>query len=270
MHQYERLNLYGPDQADIWLGNANEFWRRADRDRRSELSNEVRQTLEDVALYCAAHPSDSKLHMVLPDNLIQYTAARVSELLVVVRGMDAIVRTGAAPTSVGMLSNWVNLLHYEVDPLEGAQCAWTLRGTVEWLTQQEGVHPWDSAIVFMAVKMTQDYATPQDLEAMALACAMDSNAERMTMRLMTVMGHTDVGDTWWKSINAVHGGSLNTPMPEMPVAHEVVSRKERAEQAWWRYGHEMKETPQYGWVRSWVGSLVSPSRDETFPTNGLL
>lgn len=270
MEKYERLDLDDPKYTEFWIGNANEFWRRADRDRRNNLGDAVRETLEDVARYCAAFPQDPKLHMVLPDNLIQYTSGRVEELLNVVVGIDAIARTGAAPNSVGMLSNWVNLLQYSVEPLVGAQCAWILRGTVDWLTQQEDVHPWDLSIVFMAAQMTQEYSTKKDSEALAIACSTDTNAERLTMRLMTVMGHTVVGDVWWRAINDMHGGAPDAPMPEMPVAREVVSRKERADQAWWRYGQEMKKTPQYAWVRAWVGSLISPSRDETFSTNGLL
>ena len=270
MDDYPRLNLQNSKEAEYWIGNANEFWRRADRDQRNNLSNAVRETLEDVVLYCRAFPDDPKLRMILPDNLIQYTSGRVSELLAVVTGMDAIVRTGAAPNNVGMLSNWVSLLGYSIDPLEGASCAWTLRGTVEWLTQQEKVHPWDYPIVFMAAQMTQQYSTLEDSRALALCCAKDTNPERMTMRLMTVMGHTAMGDIWWKTINTMYGSATDTPMPEMPVAREVVSRKERSDQAWWRYGHEMNQTVQYAWVRSWVGSLTAPVRDETFPTNGLL
>lgn len=270
MDKYERLNLDDPKHTDIWLGYTNEFWRRADRDRMRDLGDAVRETFEDVARYCSAYPNDPKLHMVLPDCLIQYTAARVEELLSVVVGIDAIVRTGAAPNSVGMLSNWVNQLDYSIEPLVGAQCAWILRGTVDWLTQQEGVHPWDSTIVVMAAQMTQEYATPEDSEALALSASTDANADRLTWRMMTVMGHTAMGPVWWKAINEVHGGSPDSPMPEMPVAREIVSRKERANQAWWRYGDEMKATPQYAWARAWMGSLISPSRDETFSTNGLL
>lgn len=271
MDTYPRLNLENPEETQYWLGNANEFWRRAVRDRRnSDLSKAVRDTLADVVRYCIAFPEDPKLHMVLPDNLIQYTSARSSELLNVVVGIDAIVRTGAAPNNVGMLSNWVSLLGYSFDPLEGASCAWSLRETVGWLTQQEKVHSWDSAIVFMAAQMTQDYSTRQDSEALALVCATDNNADRMTMRLMTVMGHTAVGDIWWKTINAAHHGSPYTPMPDMPIAREVVTRSDRADQAWWRYGHEMDKTPQYAWVRAWVGALMSPNSNETFSTNGLL
>ena len=270
MDNYERLNLDDTTRTEYWIGNANEFWRRADRDQRPNLSNAVRETLEDVVRYCKAFPDDPKLRIVLPDNLIQYTSGRVSELLAVVTGMDAIARTGAAPNNVGMLSNWVNLLGYSIDPMEGASCAWTLRGTVEWLTQQEKVHPWDYPIVFMAAQMTQQYSTVQDSKDLASIFAKDTNADRMTMRLMTVMGHTVVGELWWNIVNNAHGGDPGMPMPEMPVARDVVTRKERAEQAWWRYGHEMNQTVQYAWVRSWVGSLISPRRDETFPTNGLL
>lgn len=267
---YERLHLYKPGQQEQWVWNANEFWRRAYRDRHSDLSKEVRETLEDVAQYCAAYPSDPRMHIVLPDNLIHYTAGRVEELLPVIVGIDAIARTGAAPNNVAMLSNWVSALHYSADPLVGAQCAWILRGTVEWLTQQKGEHPWDSAIVFMAAQMTQDYSTPEDAQSLALSAAMDANAERLTWRMMTVMGHTAAGPIWWKAINDVHGGSPDAPMPELPIAREVVTRKERADQAWWRFGHEMKATPQYAWARAWMGALICPSRDETFSTNGLL
>lgn len=270
MDAYPRLNLENPKETQYWIGNANEFWRRADRDKRQNLSQAVRDTLEDVARYCAAFPDDPKLHMVLPSSLIQYTSDRSSDLLNVVAGIDAIVRTGAAPNSVGMLSNWVSLLNYSFEPLEGASCAWSLRETVGWLTQQEKVHSWDSAIVFMAAKMTQQYSTRQDSEALSNSCAMDSNVDRMTMRLMTVMEHTAVGDLWWKAIKKTHNGSPDTPMPEMPIARDVITRSERADQAWWRYGHEMEKTPQYAWVRAWVGALTSPASNETFSTNGLL
>lgn len=273
MDTYPRLVLDSDDPTQciaLWVGNSQEFWRRADRDMRRNIDHEVVNTFTDVVRCCRLDPMDATLGRILSDSFISYTSGRADLLLPVVLGIDAIVRTGAAPTSVSMLSNWVNLVDYGIEPAAAADCAGVLRGTVQWLTEAKTVHPWDCALVFMAAQLAHNAGTPQAVQDLAADCAMDANGERLTMRTMTVLEHTPVGAVWWRTVNAQRGGSPDAPLPQMPIARDCVRRRERANQAWWRYGDEMRRTPEYAWALNWIGALISPSRDEIFSTNGLL
>lgn len=273
MDTYPRLvlNTDDPTQCiEMWVGNSDEYWRRADRDMRRNIDHEVFNTFIDVVRCCHLDPMSSTLGSILSHSFIQYTSGRADLILPVVQGIDAIVRTGAAPTSVGMLSNWVKLIDYGIEPGVASDCAGVLRGTVHWLTQSKTVHPWDSALVFMAAQLAHYAGAHQDAKDLAADCAMDTNAQRLTLRTMTVLEHTEVGPLWWQTVNAQRGGSPEAPLPQMPIARECIARRERANQAWWRYGEQMQRTPEYDWALNWMGSLISPSRDESFSTNGLL
>ena len=274
MNTYERLNLTSrdPEHADHWRQETYTFWRN--KFRRSGYSEqtalEIQGTLDDIVRYCHMYPGDATLYQAIPDVFIQYTSGKTDALPAICSALNAIVRTGAVPTSVAMLSNWVSLIEYETQLDNGAASAKVLRDAVGWLTEADAVHPWDAAIVFMATHLTHTFGTTEETEQLAFVAAKDTNLERMATRLMTVMEHTKVGPLWWKSINTMQGGSSEAPLPALPVAHDIVLRKDRANQAWWRFGHEMKLTPEYTWVKLWLNSLVCPDKDETFSTNGLL
>ena len=271
--KYPRLALTTDDPTqciEMWVGNSNEYWRRADRDNLRNIDHEVVNTFVDVVRCCYLDPMSSTLGRILSDSFINYTSGRADLVLTVVQGIDSIVRTGAAPTPIGMFSNWVKLIDYGIEPGVASDCAGVLRGTVHWLTQAKTVHPWDSALVFMAAQLAHNAGAVQDVKALAVDCAMDTNGERLTLRTMTIIEHTQEGALWWKTVNTQRGGSPEAPLPQMPVARECIARRERSEQAWWRYAAEMQRTQEYVWALNWIGALISPSRDEIFSTNGLL
>ena len=270
MYNYPRLNLDDQQKIDYWKSAAKEFWRCADRDQRRNLQSIIYETLEDVTRYCHVFPKEATQDPALPACFIQYTSGGVDALPAIVHSLEGIVRTGAAPANLGMLSNWVSLLDYSIEPAQGSGLAASLAQTVGSLTQAVDVHLWDSAIVYMAARLAHEHGEPGSSQALAAACALDTNPSRMAARLMTVIEHTEMGPIWWQTINSVYGGSADAPMPEMPIAREIISNKERDHQAWWRYGDEMQMTPQYVWAKTWLTSLTSPSRDATFSTNGLL
>lgn len=273
MFAYPRLNLDNEEETKTWPSLAHEYWRRTFRDnygRGNYYDNEVQATFSDVVAYCQKYPVVATVETICPENLVHFTSGDPSQLARVVPFLDAMVRTGAAPIHLGMLSNWVTLLEYAIEQEQLQACAEHLKGTLEYLTAQPAVHLWDNALVYMAVLSAEKAENTELLHALAQVCAVDTNAARAASRLMTVMEHTNAGPLWWRTINVAKGGSEDAPLPTLPNAHETVKRKERSTQAWWRYAPEMHATPEYQWVHQWMHSLMSPSRDVAFSTNGLL
>lgn len=271
MRTYPRLNLENDDEAKTWVSLAHEYWRRIFRDCYGRgFEQEARETVDDVVKYCQQYPDVATVDCVFPESLVLFTSGDPAHLNNVVPWLDSMVRTGAAPVSLGMLSNWVTLLEYAAAPAQLKSWSGQLKNTVEYLTSQEPVHRWDNALVYMAVKTAEMSNSPKRLKDLARACAKDTNPERAASRLMTVMEHTASGALWWETLNGHHNGAKGVALPALPNAKETVKRKERSEQAWWRYTHEMHATKEFEWVHAWTTSLMSPSRDMTFTTNGLL
>lgn len=263
MREYERLNL---SFADQWLSNTAEFWRRADRDMRRGLFLQAQQTVDDILVLTNLDPEDATVKKIIPTSFIHYVSDDTQYLPDIVRLIDGCVRADAAPATIAMLSNWVGLIHYEMDKDMGLQLATNMAEIVHESATQQSVHPWDSLCVFMAVELIGKYA-PAQMQELSMACARDTNVHRITHRFMTVMEHTKSGKIWWSNLHRAHGCAPDMELPQLPDTKTSIQRTERSKQAWWRYGKEMELTQEFQWVQHWIASLVAPLRDCTYPTN---
>ena len=252
--------------ASQWRYDVETFWRIFEKSHAwGSLDVYIEQPAKEYMCDVLLYVNDLKSMGLLDDTPVysEYFIFCVEQIPLlqplVWQNTTELMMRGAKPSSVALLSNWCNDFNrFEFKAAEYTQMFESFMTGVKWLNTQpaEPRHLLDNLYFYGLAFCAAQLSYP--MNSFLVETFKDSSVERAVERYMTIGQHTEQlkGDAWRALLQANNGVYIPAvDLFALPYPAVWVSRKERSDQAWWRYRHEMINAPEYQHVVEWVKGL---------------